>query len=128
MKQTSTFSGLLFFLFTLVACAKPNVIVVDAKGNPVKGASVEPITLSMNLAPKLTDKDGKVQITKGAIQKTEWISVTKSGYVHSGHINFNQPKPIKVVLKLEPKKTENKAAHTNPLPAPSRSLNENYES
>jgi len=68
MKRTSILSGILFLLFTLVACAKPNVIVVDSKGNPVKGASVEPITLSMNLAPKLTGKDGKVEITKGSIK------------------------------------------------------------
>ena len=88
----------------LVACAKPNVIVVDSKGNPIKGASVEPITLSMNLPAKLTDKDGKIEITKGAIQKTEWISVTKAGYVSSGHIKFDQPKPIKVTLTFEPKK------------------------
>ncbi len=104
MKRTSILSGILFLLFALVACAKPNVIVVDSKGNPIKGASVEPITLSMNLASKLTDKDGKVEITKGAIQKTEWISVTKAGYVSSDHTKFDQPKPIKVILKLEPKK------------------------
>ena len=101
-KRTPILSGILFLLFALVAFAKPNVIVVDSKGNPIKGASVEPITLSMNLASKLTDKDGKVEITKGAIQKTEWISVTKTGYVNSGHIKFDQPKPIKVILKLEP--------------------------
>ena len=104
MKRTSILSGILFFLLTLVSWAKPNVIVVDSKGNPIKGASVEPITLSMNLASKLTDEDGKVEITKGAIQKTEWISVTKAGYASSGHIKFDQPKPIKVILKLEPRK------------------------
>ena len=101
-KRTSILSGILFPLFALLAFAKPNVIVVDSQGNPIKGASVEPITLSMNLASKLTDNDGKVEITKGAIQKTEWISVTKTGYASSGHIKFNQPKPIKVILKLEP--------------------------
>lgn len=104
MKRTPILSGILFLLLALVACPRPNVIVVDSKGKPIKGASVEPITLSMNLAPKLTDKDGKVEITNGAIQKTEWISVTKAGYVSSGHIEFDQPKPIKVILKLEPKK------------------------
>ena len=113
-------SGILFILFALVACAGPNVVVVDAKGKPIEGASVEQITLSMNLASKLSDKDGKVEIPKGGLQKTEWISVTKAGYVSSGHINFDQPKPIKVTLKLEPKKPENRVEVTglrlSPLP------------
>ena len=97
-------SATLFLLLTLAACAKPNVIVVDSKGDPIKGASVEPITQSVNLPPKLSDENGEVEISKGGIQKTEWISVSKAGYVSSGHIKFDQPKPIKVTLKLKPKK------------------------
>jgi hypothetical protein len=118
MKRTPIVAGMFLVLLALVAYAKPNVIVVDSEGKPIKGASVEQITLSMNLASKLTDKDGKVEIPKGAIQKTEWISVTKSGYVSSGHIKFDQPKPIKVILKLEPKKAGEQGGGGQPATRP----------
>ena len=106
----------MFLLFASVAFAEPNVVVVDTKGEPIKDAAVEQITASMNLGSKLTDEDGMVEIPKRSIQKTEWISVTKTGYVSSGHIKFDQPKPIKVTLTPEPKKPENKAEEPTPNP------------
>ncbi len=68
----------------------------------------------MNLASKLTDREGNVEVSKEAVQKTEWIRVTKAGYVSSGHIKFDQPKPIKVTLKLEQKKPEIKSQLATP--------------
>lgn len=103
MKRTTLISGMVLLLIALGVYAKPNVIVADTEGKPIQGASVEQITPSMNVGSKLTDKNGKVEVPTGLIQKTAWISVTKAGYIGSGHINFDQPKPIKITLKLSTK-------------------------
>ena len=57
------------------------------------------ISLIINGGSKTTDKNGAVAIAEGRVQPTEWISVTKAGYTYSGHIRFNQPKPIRIVFK-----------------------------
>ena len=86
------------FVLAIASCRQPNVIVVDSAGTAIEGASVESISLSINGSSSLTDKNGAVNISEGGVQATEWISVTKAGYIDSGHIKFNQPKPIRITL------------------------------
>lgn len=91
--------NILICVLSLLAfsCNEPNVIVVDGSGSPIEGASVEPVSLSLNYASVTTDKNGKVYVKDGA-QPVKWINVSKVGYLNTENIDFTQAKPIKVVL------------------------------
>lgn len=85
--------------FALASCTRPEVVVVDAAGMPIEGATVQPITLSMNGPSKLTDRKGAVIISERGAQPVKWVSVTKKGYQDSGHIEFNRTGSTRVILK-----------------------------
>jgi len=83
----------------LAACSsKPDVQVFDMSGKPIQGAAVVPISLSINYNHVTTDAAGECVIPN-TIQRVKWIMVTKHGYKDSPQIDYNQPKPIRVVLQ-----------------------------
>ena len=69
----------MLFIFSLAAigCSMPTgtVRVIDLNGRPIEGVSVEPVSLSMNGAPVLTDKDGYAQIPLLLPQNVVWVQV-----------------------------------------------------
>lgn len=75
-----------------------DLTIVDESGNPIKHASVEPISLSINYAKFNADENGHANIP-WKLQPVKWIAITKSGYVDSGHIDVDQPKPIIITLE-----------------------------
>ena len=72
--------------------------IVDENGDPIPQATVEPISLSINYAKFASDENGHANIP-WTIQTVKWVEVSKSGYVASGHIDVDQPKPITIILK-----------------------------
>ena len=76
----------------------PSVLILDEAGDPIEGASVTPISLSINYIPQKTDEKGQVTIPS-RLQKVKWITVDKIGYEPSGYIDFSGKKPLKVLLK-----------------------------
>ena len=79
--------------------SKPDVVVVDELGRPVKDAEVEPVSLSINYSELKTNKKGEVSIS-WKVQPVEWISVSKKDYEATGHIQYRgEKRPVKVVLK-----------------------------
>lgn len=79
-----------------------DVLVVDEKGVPIEGASVEPISLSINYPKVKTNKKGKANLGF-KIQKIQWVTVSKKGYVTVVQADYKGlPKPIKIILKKSP--------------------------
>ena len=99
MRKTLSNFGVLLLALAAGSCTHPNVIVVDSAGSAIEGTSVQPVSLSISGSSKFTNKDGAVHIGEGGVQPTAWISASKVGYLGSGQIGFDQPKPIRVVLK-----------------------------
>jgi hypothetical protein len=75
-----------------------DLAIVDESGNPLKHATVEPISMSINYEKFDTDENGYADIP-WTPQPVKWVAITKSGYVDSGHIDVDQPKPIIITLK-----------------------------
>jgi len=77
-----------------------DVRVVDENGNPIKGAFVEPSSLSMNGRAILTDDDGEVSLPF-TVQEWKWVHVSKRGY-QAAHVGLSPQRPTQVVLPSEP--------------------------
>lgn len=81
--------------------AQVNVQVVNAKGKPVSGASVEFKLYNYaefyTVANKTTDKLGHASLTAGKGDMLLWVS--KGGLVATRKVSFGKDKQVKVVLK-----------------------------
>jgi hypothetical protein len=89
-------------LFGCIGCATHTVVVTDAAGNPVAGADVIPVGLSINGAPVKTDAKGEASIPESAGgQDAKWINVSKSGYAP---VQAGVPAawPLRVMLATAP--------------------------
>ena len=84
-------------LFT-IGCSEPDLVVVDAVGNPIRGAIVTGTSPSIAGQQTRTDQNGHADIPVG-IQKTKWIAVSKPGYTPVTGIDVNQSRPIRVPLQ-----------------------------
>ncbi len=78
-----------------------DVRVVDQNGNPVEGAVVEPVSLSMNGPEILTDADGAVSLPL-TVQEWKWVHVSKGGYRRVSDVMLGGSRPVRVVLRPEP--------------------------
>lgn len=90
-----TFGALLALVCT--SCSS-NIVVVDQAGRPVPDAAVVPLSRSFSWPAKRTDDKGGVFIHQD-IPTIDSIRVYKTGYRTSPAVNYNLPKPIKVVLE-----------------------------
>ena len=82
------------------AAEKADIVVVDKAGKPIKGASVEPVSLSINFGKLKTDKKGEVRLSRFYVQEIEWISVSYLGYKSKVSVQYRgEKKPVKVVLE-----------------------------
>lgn len=85
-------------LILLCSCGTvPDVIVVDATGRPIAGATVERVSLSINGPSVLTDSNGGARLPWGP-QEAQWVSVSKPGYQSKVNVSVKGPRPIRVVL------------------------------
>jgi len=75
-----------------------DVVVVDSDGKPVAGATVLGVSLSIGGQQTQTDENGHAAIP-WAVQRTQWITVSKTGYRPTKNIDMNQAKPIRVTLR-----------------------------
>jgi hypothetical protein len=67
-------------LIILLLCGCGNQVqVVDMAGLPIKGATVTPVSLSINGAPTTTDASGFATLSS-SIQEIKWIQVDCIGY------------------------------------------------
>ena len=82
----------------LLGGCQPDVIVKDEKGKPISGASVAPISLSINYKKVITDKKGHASIDF-KVQEVKWVTVSKEGYISSENILYERKKPIVILLK-----------------------------
>jgi len=102
MKHICRLAGILVVPLILASCGSPpDVIVVDDAGAPVAAAKVMPMAASVNYEQVLTDAKGQADIPDSSVQPlqpVQQIAVEKAGYTRQ-FIDFNQPKPIRVVLK-----------------------------
>jgi len=76
---------------------QPDIIVVDAKGAPVAGATVTGVSLSISGQRTQTDVNGHATIP-WAIQETKFVIVEKGGYRSANQIRVDQDKPIRITL------------------------------
>jgi hypothetical protein len=57
------------------------VIVIDHAGNPIQGAAVSAVSLSINGAASPTDSRGVAIVPLNlGLQQTVWVDVAKAGY------------------------------------------------
>ena len=77
------------------------VIVVDEFGNPIFGAEVVPVSLSINYTPVFTDHDGSTRLP-WVLQSIKWISVKKAGFQQYASVDIEQRHRIVVILKKAP--------------------------
>ena len=80
------------------ACSRPQIEVVDSAGAPIEGAEIVGYSLSIQGQQTQTDKRGHAQIPS-AVQQTQWIVVSKPGFIRTEQIDVSGPKPIKVILQ-----------------------------
>lgn len=101
-------SRVLFTVFLLVggllagACSNAkvaDVVVVDESGNPISGATIEPVSMSINYPKVMTYESGDAWIGE-KVQNVKWLKVSKKGY-ESAKVDFKGPKPVRVVLEKE---------------------------
>lgn len=84
-------------LSAVVSCSH-NVEVIDESGYPVAGATITPASRSIVYPSKSTDAKGHAFISPQA-PAVAWLHIRKNGFETKDHVNYDQPKPIKVVLK-----------------------------
>jgi hypothetical protein len=86
-------------LIAFAGCDNSGIVdVVDPAGNPVAGASVTPVTASMNGNAVTADGKGEALIpTSMGVQATHWVSVSKAGFTA---VQVPVPKawPLRVTL------------------------------
>ena len=98
MKKAFQVFALLAGIVVLASCrSAPDVIVVDSTGSPVVGATVEPVSLSINYQIVLTDSKGEARIGSKA-QDVQWINIKKPGYAPQISVDYTKTKPTRVVL------------------------------
>lgn len=99
MRLRIAFIGALSFLALLFGgCGRHEILVVDESGAPIADAEITGYSLSIQGQQAKTGQDGYAQIPSAA-QPTQWIVVSKKGFVRTSQIDVSGPKPIKVVLK-----------------------------
>ena len=100
--KTIFFVTICIFMSSVLASAgllKSDVVVVDQKGAPIKDATVQPISLSINYPKVKTNKNGKANLG-WKLQKVEWVTVSKEGYQTVMQAKYKgPPKPVKITLK-----------------------------
>jgi hypothetical protein len=89
---------LLAALLPLAACAH-DVRVVDRAGRPIPDAEVTSVSLSMDIGPNRTNRDGDADVP-GNIQGTRWIAVAHPGY-QSRSVDVPPAYPLTIVLSSE---------------------------
>jgi len=87
----------LLLALALTSCSH-NVFVVDQNGNPVEDAQIRPQARSFSYPPVTTNAKGSAFIHQD-LPTTETLHVWKMGYQSPSPVNFDLPKPIKVVLQ-----------------------------
>ena len=109
MKKRSKIYILLVSVFTImiawfVYCNFCEVVyVIDEAGNPIEGARVGAVSLSMNSGYNITSSRGRTTVPKEfyiRVQGLEWIEVKKAGYEY---IQVKAPEewPLTITLKKE---------------------------
>jgi hypothetical protein len=88
------FVVLLSIIFLLIGCDK--VRVIDNNGNPIVGAEVCAVGLTLSNGPNITDHNGFANIPT-CIQEIKWISVNCKGY-GSAYINVPKKYPLTISL------------------------------
>lgn len=94
------FSFAAILLAFLTSCSS-NVRVVDEAGYPIANARIIPASRSLNRDPVATNAKGEAMISQD-IPKIEYLHIFMTGYQPARNVNFDQPKPIEVVLKRVP--------------------------
>jgi hypothetical protein len=89
-------------LIACAGCGTHAVIVTDAAGNPIAGADVSPVGLSVNGAAVKTDAKGEASVPDNAGgQDAKWINVSKAGYAPV-QIDVSAAWPQRVTLTTGP--------------------------
>ncbi len=73
------------------------VIVTDPEGDPVPGAKVYGISLSITAGPNATDSRGRAEVPD-TIQRAQWVTVAKPGFA-TAHVDAPDEWPLRVVLQ-----------------------------
>lgn len=81
----------------LLACQSADVVVLDDKGAPLAGATVEPVTPSINHPALTTNAKGEASFS-ASVQKIETINVRKAGFKDQTGIKVSGTKPLRVTL------------------------------
>src|SRR5579883_2328640 len=93
---------LLLFVATsalfMVGCSSPDLLVLDANGNPLSGAEVVGASLSMSGKATISNKRGEVRIP-WSLQEIKWVSVYKDGFVPVENISVDQKRPIMIKMR-----------------------------
>jgi hypothetical protein len=89
----------LIFTFVAGGCTG-RVHVVDLTGEPIQGASVAPVSLSLSGAAKLTDAhgDAEVPLNISSVAETKWVNVSQKGF-ESQQVDIPKKWPLRIVLQ-----------------------------
>src|SRR5579872_5232100 len=82
----------------LAGCSSPDLLVLDANGNPLSGAKVVGTSLSMSGKTTMSNKRGEARIP-WSIQETKWVSVYKDGFVPIENVSVDQKRPIVIKMR-----------------------------
>jgi len=70
----------LIAITALIGCAELRTVrVVDPSGQPIAGAKVVAVSLSINSSPHVTDKNGETSLPDN-IQEVKWMQVSMPGF------------------------------------------------
>ncbi len=92
---------LILSLAALLAACSPNVYVVDENGSPLEDVRIIPLSRSLQHKAVFTNAKGEAKVTQDMPYVTG-LHVAKPGYVIPPEVNFDLPKPIRLVLKKLP--------------------------
>lgn len=82
----------------LVGCSSREAVqVIDPSGQPIAGANVVAVSLSMNAGPIATDAQGKAELPAN-VQGTRWIEVSKNGF-ETTRVDVPKAWPARITLK-----------------------------
>ena len=102
MTRQLSYPSVLILLGAVVGLAGCSglVQVVDPAGQPVVGAEVLAVSLSMTAGPNITDGQGEAFLP-GNLQNVKWVQVSKPWY-RTVQVEVTETWPLHVMLEPKP--------------------------